>query len=613
MESKVILLLLLIILITLPYSQGVKNEERNANILIYEVSPYPYPKTHMEYVCIINPSNRNISLNGYYITDFEGKLMLHGYIKPHSKIYIGENISSFFRFMGFYPNYTYSKIKEGNFLLANKGDEVALYHNSKMIDIVIYGKSKYNGTGWKGESVKITQGHIIRRYNLIDTNSSKDWSNYHTIGQSDFKPVKFKSSIEIFPYPDKRGEVLRFISNAHKYILVETYTMSSMDFEKTLERKISRGVKIDILLEGSPVGGINDAEKYIIQRLYNKGATIKLMINNPREGIYDRYSFIHAKFIIVDGIKTLISTENFGVSLSPCGNRGYGVIVRNKNFTEYMENVFYDDFKNVQDIKEYSGYFENISWKAESKVELRRGTFSSINLTVWIEPILAPDFSPTLFRDFIAEQKNIKIEALYIDRYVWNMVKNKTSYALVEYPRSGENVRKFDGFYHNIPYLHAKLMIGDSSIFVGSMNFGISSITKNREVSLIIKSPTAANYLSKIFQYDWVGEYKPVAVCEIHRTSYGITIDMSKSLGEIKEYMVYVDGKIVYHGKNPTYNLKMNNGVHKIKIVVVDKWNNESEIEESIDVQNEGFFDMRILIFLIFVTFFLYKVWKNHG
>jgi len=613
MESKVILLLFILIILLTPYSHGGHGEDgAKQHILIYEASPYPYAKTNMEYVCILNPSNERISLNGYFITDFEGKLILHGYIAPNSKIYIAQNSTSFLHFMGFYPNYTYSEVKEGRFSLANKGDEIALYNNSQMVDIVIYGNSKYNGTGWTGKPLSISQGHLLRRVNLIDTNSSKDWSTYHVIGQSDFKPEKFKASIELFPYPDKWREVLRFTKEAKKNILIESYTMDSIALENTLEEKLADGVNVSILLDGSPIGGIKDSEKYVVQSLYSKGANIKFMINEPSEGIYDRYTFLHAKFIIVDNEKVLISTENFGESsLSPCGNRGYGVIVRSANFAKYMERVFYDDSKNVEDIENYSGSFQNTSLK-EGKIEIRRAVFESINLSAYIEPLIAPDFSYTLFKNFVSEQRDLKIEALYIDTTVWKLVQNKTSYALVQYKNKGEDVRLFDGYEHYIPYLHAKLIIGDSSVLLGSMNIGISSMLRNREVSLIIRSKQAANYLSKIFDYDWRGEYKPVIFAHLNKYGNTLRIDLSKSVGNIKEYIVYVDGKKVRETSNAIIHLKLKPGEHEIKIVAIDYWGDRVSIERNVEIKGNSI-DPRIAIFLVFLAFFLYEIWKHHG
>ncbi len=611
MESKVIILLLILVILLIPYSHGEYNGNERQHLLIYEASPYPYPRTNMEYVCIINPSNTRVNLDGYYITDFEGRLVLHGSIAPNSKLYIAQNSSSFFQFMGFYPNYTYSQLKVGRFSLANKGDEIALYKSTKILDIVIYGNSKYNGTGWDGKPLKLSEGHLLRRINLIDTNSSKDWSTYHVIGQSDFKQETFRASLEIFPYPDKWREVLRFVNNAKSKILIESYTMDSIALEKVLEEKLIEGVRVNILLDGSPIGGIKDSEKYVLQKLYKRGANIKFMVNEPSKGIYDRYIFLHAKFIIVDNKKVLISTENFGeASLSPCGNRGYGVIVRSEEFANYMARIFYDDSKNVEDIENYSGSFQNVSWN-ENRIELRRSIFENVNLSAYIEPLIAPDFSYSLFKNYISKQREIKIEALYIDNYVWNMVRNKTSYALVQYKKKGENVRLFDGYEHYIPYLHAKLIIGDSSALLGSMNFGISSMLRNREVSLIIKSKEAASYLSKIFDYDWDGEYKPIIFAHISEGRNELTIDLSKSVGNIKEYMVYVDGKKIYEGKKQIIHIKLGHGKHKIKIVAIDYWENKVSVERDVKIEGNAI-DPRFIIFLVFLAFFLYEIWKHH-
>ncbi len=611
MESKVIFCILaLVLLISIfPSAQGAGQV---SHLLIYEISPYPYPKTNMEYVCILNPSGERVSLKGYYITDFEGKIYLNGSIAPNSKFYIAQNSSAFFSFFGFYPNITYAA-SSGHFALANSGDEVALYHGSTMVDLLLYGKVKYGGKGWSGAPLKISVGHVLRRIGVVDTNTPADWTNYHVIGQSDFKPEEFNSSIEIFPYPDKWKEVLRFVRNSQRYLLVESYTLTSVAFQNALLERMKDGVKVKILLDGNPIGGISEDEKYIVNNLWLHGANISFMVNSPKDGIYDRYRFLHAKFIVRDGKAALVSTENFDyASLSPCGHRGYGIIVRSASLAKYLQGIFEDDDKHVQDIKEYRGEFKNASL-APRRLELRRGVFQSINLTAHIAPVLAPDFSVSSFNNFVSSQRAILVEALYIDHYVWNEIKNKTYLALVQYPESGENVKKFNGEEHYIPYLHAKLIIGDSAILVGSMNFGKSSIMNNRELSLIVHSPKAISYVSKIFYYDWNEEYKPIPVAIIKTDGKYVHFDLSRSIGKITEYYVYLDGELVHKGKNPVFTLKFPCGSHRIRIVVKDYWDNEDSIEETLHITGNGGPEPRIPLILILVALFLYKVWKDHG
>ena len=611
MEGKVSSLLFLFLLLIPIFPAG--ESQSSGHLLIYEVSPYPYPNTHMEYICIYNPQSEKIDLKGYYLTDFEGNLELKGKIEGNSKIYIAENASSFYTFMGFYPDFTYSQLKKGDFALANNGDEVSLFKNGSLVDIVIYGNSKYRGIGWQGKPLKITEGHILRRIGYEDSDSWKDWKTYHIIGQSDIPPKSFEVSMEIFPYPDEWKEVIRFVAEAENYIYIETYTLDSYEFGNALLSKLDEGVKVVILLEGSPVGRMNDYEKYIVHQLWDKGAEIKFMVNSPKDGIYDRYRFVHSKFIIRDGRAVLISTENFGhSSLSPCGNRGYGVIVRDEKFTKYIEGMFLDDVKDVQDIRYYQGEFSDVRIANRKNLELREKRFRSINLSARILPIIAPDFAEEYFKRFLDEQKSVDIEALYIDDDVWKEISNKVHRILVESSDKERIGRIFNGKPHYIRGLHAKLIIGNSGLLVGSMNLGISSLENNRELSLWITNKKAIEYLNKIFDYDWREEYTPKGVMNIKIDEERVQIDLSKSKGEIEEYRVYIDGNLVYEGRNRRIKCTLKEGTHTVKVVLVDRWGNVDVVEGKITINKRVRVDIRIFVSILIFAVFFYKVWKAH-
>jgi phosphatidylserine/phosphatidylglycerophosphate/cardiolipin synthase-like enzyme len=52
-------------------------------------------------------------------------------------------------------------------------------------------------------------------------------------------------------------------------------------------------------------------------------------------------------------------------------------------------------------------------------------------------------------------------------------------------------------------YLHAKLIIADGVAFVGSENFSVSGLTKNREVGVMVFEPSAAAVVTQQFEDDW--------------------------------------------------------------------------------------------------------------
>ncbi len=616
MENKATLMAISFSLVIL-FSAGIKAQSvdiGNENLIIYEVSPYPFPGERMEYVCIINAGTARVNLSNYFLTDFEGYLHLHGYLLPYKKYYVAQNATEFRKIMGFSPDATYSSAHyNGTFSLANKGDEVALIKNCKIVDIVIYGKSSYSGYGWYGKSVDIKRGRILRRKGLQDTNTSTDWSNYHSIGQSDFKGISVKTNLEIFVYPDDRNEVLRFINGTEKYLYIEVYELSDFRMESALVHLLKRGVSVYVMMEGNPVGGIDVSEKYCVEDLWKNGAKIYFMINAPLEHIYDRYRFVHSKYIIRDGKEVLISTENFVKSaMEPCGNRGYGVIIKNPRFAQYLSKVFVDDIKNVSDVENYNGEYRNVSLIMDKKFELREPVFRSINLTAEISLVLSPDNSVEMFDKFVRSQRKLDVEALYLKGYPYSKVKNITDRILVE-KSYGTDMKEFYGRDKNISYLHAKLMIGTTAVFLGSMNFANTSLFDNREVSVIIRSRQAVNFFEKVFDYDWKKHDDIVSFAKISEDETGLKIKICAN-EKIRYVKVYLDGKNVYSGKydeNRGIRIKTGEGTHELKIYVYGE-NSMDVINAAVNIRQNFEIPSSALFIPVAVAVFLYKLWKRH-
>ena len=594
MEGKVILLAFLLSSPIIPF--------QSTSLLIYEVSPYPYSGTQLEYVCIVNAGDSPLKLSDYTLTDFEGSIELSGYLYPGEKYYVAQNASAFYSYFGFYPDLNYSS----RFALSNSGDEVAIMRGNTIVDLVIYGDSNFSSEEWNGEPLKVSQGHILRRMGFVDTNTPEDWTNYHRVAQSDFREESFKANVELFSYPDNWREVLRFVKNAREEILIESYTLDSPEFVGALENKTKEGVSVQILLEGSPVGGMPEGEKFAVHSLWESGAKIGFMINEPEERVYNRYTYIHSKFIVVDSSEALISTENFGFSsLRDTGNRGYGVIVRNANFAHYLRSLFFEDFKKVADIEIYSGEFENASSRHEKFLEFRRPKIGTVNITAEITPLISPDFSEEVFWDFVDSQRTIYVEALYIDDHVWERIRNKTAVALVE---GGNGNERFDGHKDGTNSLHAKLMLGDDEIIVGSMNFGISSMERNREVSLIIRGEEAREYFLEVLNYDLSLKDKGFLVVDRGMNGNVLKLSFQKS-ERIKRVKIYLDGKRIYQGAPRDLEVEIGPGNHDVLIMGEDFSGREFSLEFHVNVRVN--YPWRAIVSLFIFAAFLYKLWKR--
>ena len=105
-----------------------------------------------------------------------------------------------------------------------------------------------------------------------------------------------------------------------------------------------------MLLEGSPVGGLTDDTRWAARQIVEAGGEVRFMVNDVDDA-FDRYPYVHAKFVVIDSRSTLISTENFRVSSMPpdatdgetLGHRGYGLIIDDPTLAAAALDIFTAD------------------------------------------------------------------------------------------------------------------------------------------------------------------------------------------------------------------------------------------------------------------------------
>ncbi len=84
-----------------------------------------------------------------------------------------------------------------------------------------------------------------------------------------------------------------------------------------------RGVRVRLLLEGGPAGGITDLQRWCVARMVEAGVAVRYLAVQPEapNGYRPRYRFMHAKYAIIDGgtghVNALLGTDNFGVESLP--------------------------------------------------------------------------------------------------------------------------------------------------------------------------------------------------------------------------------------------------------------------------------------------------------
>ncbi|HVK89280.1 MAG TPA: phospholipase D-like domain-containing protein [Kofleriaceae bacterium] len=238
----------------------------------------------------------------------------------------------------------------------------------------------------------------------------------------------------------------------------------------------NRGVDVRIILDPDHAG--NDA----VRPTLSAGGV------NVRNNI-SLYSFAHAKYMIIDGDTAVIMSMNFNVDAMN-SERNYGMVDRDP-----------DDVADVQAIFD-------MDWAAAGAETPKPADLACTRLVV----------SPNNARSRLVElidgaQDTLELQIMYL-------AEDTVRAAVGAAKQRGVNVRVMigDDTDESIPYLkglgipvktatqfylHAKLIVADGVVFVGSENMSLTSLTKNREVGALVYEPGAADPIKTQFESDW--------------------------------------------------------------------------------------------------------------
>jgi len=545
-------------------------------ILISDVYYHTHPGINNEYIKIYNPSSEKIDISGWYFTNnpLKNKIVQNKIIfsektriLPNNFLVLSQNASAYLWETGKKPDFEYNANSDKNIpqmnssknlTLSNKGGYLALKNRyNHTIDTIVYGNVDYNLSGWNGKPIPSSNEGIILKRNSnkdgqpIDTNTSFDWTHprEYRIGQSDFsyQKIRFNGKIRTFISPDSSFETIASeIRNTSNCIYLNIYEFTSLHLCDELIKTLLKNVSINILLDGSPVGGISLEEKYLLKRIANYGGNIRFIKNNRDNKVYGRYSFNHGKYLVIDNSTVIIESCNWaetGIPLNPSfGNREWGVVIKNSSVANYFLNVFLEDW----DLSRCDIFsIDKMNLKVPSNFYLMEKTYKGYyesafssnrfigNFTIY--PVLSPDTSYQAIYDMINSANNsIYIEQLYIYKD-WDQAVNPFVECLVNKSKNGIDVKvilNYNPFYGStndkcnetkiyleengieVKYIytnwsiftnvHNKGMIVDNkSVLISSINWNENSVISNREAGIIIENESIARYYSKVFFYDW--------------------------------------------------------------------------------------------------------------
>ena len=550
-------------------------EESSASVLITELYYDTHPNINAEYVRLLNPMNISLDVSGWYVTDKPWKepddrpkilFPEQTIMPPNTTWFLTKDASTFFWETAQLPSFEYavdslSDVPQletfRSVSFSSTGGLVGFYSASNsLMDLIIYGETDEYVSGWEGPAIPSSgQGIILKRNHCnetwYDTDSASDWSHHriYQIGQSDFplRTISCSGEVSLFVSPDASFAVIADeLQKAQYSIDMNMYEFTNPFLYQELCDALKRNVTVRVFMEGSPIGGIDDREIYILKNLASQGAAIRFLVSDEKNQVKARYQFNHAKYLLIDNETVIVESCNWaktGIPKDPSyGNREWGIVVRNKEVTEIFLQVFQDDWDplhtdsypleemNFTDYPEFllDYYVPTGSYQPKFNAQTISGSFR-------ITPVFSPDTSEQALLDAIdAANSSIYIQQLYIykdwgeipspliEHLVNKSLEGIEVLVLLDYQvsfdktitlleetkeyleTSGIKVKFISSDWSPFTTLHNKGMIIDNStVLISSINWNEQSIRKNREAGLLITNQDVARYYASVFLSDW--------------------------------------------------------------------------------------------------------------
>lgn len=283
---------------------------------------------------------------------------------------------------------------------ANGGDEVVLSDAAgNPVDTLVYMAGNTAQSGWSGAALEpyrvagvfSAEGQILYRRRdqvtgapVTDTNTAADWAqamadpiNGRKVRYPGWEVDRYfapaaitaTSALTIAVAPDNAyGTIVRLVNNARASIQLASLTLENIPLAGELAAAAQRGVAVTILLEGGPPGGITDSERLVCQIIERAGGACWFMIADDARHIHDRYRYMHAKYMIIDGRIAVVGSENFSPDSLPnddkrdgtWGRRGVILITDAPGVAAHLAAVYADDLD--------AAHLDLARWSAEHPI-----------------------------------------------------------------------------------------------------------------------------------------------------------------------------------------------------------------------------------------------------
>ncbi len=297
--------------------------------------------------------------------------------------------------------------------------------------------------------------------------------------------ISSPSSVTSIFFEPATGEApfLNAIKSAKTSLKIEMYVVTSNDIFNTVQSAINRGVKVQIILEQHPYNMQAQADS-AYKTFTSMGAQVQWAPS--------RFTFDHAKVMIVDDSYAIFGTSNFTYS-GISQNFEADVATYDPQIVKSLLAVFNADWNNVQ-VGSAPREYLVLSPNSESDLVW---LIDSAKATLSIAEEEVPEGKVFTALENAAK-RGVNVRLMEPDVSIKSM---SGKYALATLANAGVKVGILKA-----PYVHAKMIVSDDNyLFIGSENVSYTSMMQNREVGIILSNKSLISQAISQFDDLWTG------------------------------------------------------------------------------------------------------------
>lgn len=285
-------------------------------------------------------------------------------------------------------------------------------------------------------------------------------------------------SAEVFIGPDGlQQRLIDEIDSANQRLDVLMYLMTENVFVNAIERAHSRGVDVRVMLDFDHPGNDNARSE-----LTTAGVPL-------HDAAPIGFTHAHTKSIVVDDHAVIMSANLIYNSMNL--ERNYGVIDRDPEDVGDLENIFNSDWA-------ADGSYPDLACTRliVSPVNSRQRLLEHINRAQQTLDLTIMYITDSGVLQAIIDRYKAGVAVRVLLADPTDITSNADTITTLQ--NAGVPVRVMKAFE-----LHAKMVVSDGIPFVGSENLSSTSLTRNREVGVMVTDDTQAAKIRTQVDADW--------------------------------------------------------------------------------------------------------------